>query len=103
MCPPRCVCDGLVHFLCVTPLCLRWSGPLPVCPPVVTEMVWSTSCVSTSCVSEMAWSTSCVSPATVFLEFWKRRRATLAYDWDLIDWEEEEVRTTRSRTPCRCR
>nr|XP_023666282.1 anoctamin-4 isoform X3 [Paramormyrops kingsleyae] len=28
--------------------------------------------------------------ATVFLEFWKRRRAVLAYDWDLIDWEEEE-------------
>uniref|UniRef100_A0A671VIY5 Anoctamin n=1 Tax=Sparus aurata TaxID=8175 RepID=A0A671VIY5_SPAAU len=22
--------------------------------------------------------------------FWKRRRAVLAYDWDLIDWEEEE-------------
>ena len=34
---------------------------------------------------------SCVS-ATVFLEFWKRRRAVLAYDWDLIDWEEEEVK-----------
>ncbi|MBN3321994.1 ANO4 protein, partial [Atractosteus spatula] len=32
--------------------------------------------------------------ATVFLEFWKRRRAVLAYDWDLIDWaeEEEEIR-----------
>uniref|UniRef100_A0AAX7TRP0 Anoctamin n=1 Tax=Astatotilapia calliptera TaxID=8154 RepID=A0AAX7TRP0_ASTCA len=30
--------------------------------------------------------------ATVFLEFWKRRRAVLAYDWDLIDWEEEEVK-----------
>ncbi|XP_072448833.1 anoctamin-3 isoform X4 [Chiloscyllium punctatum] len=28
--------------------------------------------------------------ATVFLEFWKRRRAVLTYDWDLIDWEEEE-------------
>ncbi|XP_028809715.1 anoctamin-4 isoform X2 [Denticeps clupeoides] len=28
--------------------------------------------------------------ATVFLEFWKRRRAVLGYDWDLIDWEEEE-------------
>ncbi|OBS69874.1 hypothetical protein A6R68_01585, partial [Neotoma lepida] len=27
---------------------------------------------------------------TVFLEFWKRRRAVIAYDWDLIDWEEEE-------------
>ncbi|XP_077640529.1 anoctamin-3 isoform X6 [Lonchura striata] len=29
--------------------------------------------------------------ATVFLEFWKRRRAVLTYDWDLIDWEDEEV------------
>ncbi|KAJ8002509.1 hypothetical protein DPEC_G00159640 [Dallia pectoralis] len=28
--------------------------------------------------------------ATVFLEFWKRRRAELTYEWDLIDWEEEE-------------
>ncbi|XP_041071613.1 anoctamin-4 [Carcharodon carcharias] len=28
--------------------------------------------------------------ANVFLEFWKRRRAVIAYDWDLIDWEEEE-------------
>ncbi|XP_054900189.1 anoctamin-3 isoform X2 [Poeciliopsis prolifica] len=28
--------------------------------------------------------------ATVFLEFWKRRKAELTYDWDLIDWEEEE-------------
>ncbi|ETE64554.1 Anoctamin-3, partial [Ophiophagus hannah] len=27
---------------------------------------------------------------TVFLEFWKRRRAVLTYDWDLIDWEDEE-------------
>ncbi|CAF91212.1 unnamed protein product, partial [Tetraodon nigroviridis] len=28
--------------------------------------------------------------ATVFLEFWKRRRAELTYDWDLTNWEEEE-------------
>ncbi|XP_062989796.1 anoctamin-4 isoform X2 [Elgaria multicarinata webbii] len=28
--------------------------------------------------------------ATLFLEFWKRRRAVIGYDWDLIDWEEEE-------------
>jgi len=34
---------------------------------------------------------SCTITATVFLEFWKRRRAELTYDWDLIDWEEEEV------------
>lgn len=33
--------------------------------------------------------------ATVFLEFWKRRRAELTYDWDLIDLEEEEVRRRR--------
>ncbi|KAI6068303.1 Anoctamin [Aix galericulata] len=31
-----------------------------------------------------------VGHATVFLEFWKRRRAVLTYDWDLIDWEDEE-------------
>uniref|UniRef100_A0A8B9CKK2 Anoctamin n=1 Tax=Anser brachyrhynchus TaxID=132585 RepID=A0A8B9CKK2_9AVES len=31
-----------------------------------------------------------ISTATVFLEFWKRRRAVLTYDWDLIDWEDEE-------------
>lgn len=30
--------------------------------------------------------------ATVFLEFWKRRRSILTYAWDLIEWEEEEVR-----------
>nr|KAF6436852.1 anoctamin 3 [Molossus molossus] len=28
--------------------------------------------------------------STVFLEFWKRRRSTLTYTWDLIEWEEEE-------------
>uniref|UniRef100_A0A8C4QQK4 Anoctamin n=1 Tax=Eptatretus burgeri TaxID=7764 RepID=A0A8C4QQK4_EPTBU len=28
--------------------------------------------------------------ATVFLEFWKRRRAELVYEWDLLDIEEEE-------------
>uniref|UniRef100_A0A8C5TNV3 Anoctamin n=1 Tax=Malurus cyaneus samueli TaxID=2593467 RepID=A0A8C5TNV3_9PASS len=33
--------------------------------------------------------------ATVFLEFWKRRRAVLTYDWDLIDWEDEEVRSQK--------
>lgn len=38
-----------------------------------------------------------ISTATVFLEFWKRRRAVLTYDWDLIDWEDEEVRRNRSK------
>lgn len=39
-----------------------------------------------------------ISTATVFLEFWKRRRAVLTYDWDLIDWEDEEVRQSRSKS-----
>ncbi|KAF4802270.1 anoctamin-3-like protein [Turdus rufiventris] len=43
-------------------------GPFP--PPVIKVQLFST--------------------ATVFLEFWKRRRAVLTYDWDLIDWEDEE-------------
>lgn len=39
-----------------------------------------------------------ISTATVFLEFWKRRRAVLTYDWDLIDWEDEEVRQSRRKS-----
>jgi Calcium-activated chloride channel len=31
--------------------------------------------------------------ATFFLEFWKRRQATLAYRWGMLDYEDEE--TTR--------
>uniref|UniRef100_A0A8C5AEX3 Anoctamin n=1 Tax=Gadus morhua TaxID=8049 RepID=A0A8C5AEX3_GADMO len=58
----------------------------PICDQYCPYLKLSDSCI----YAKMAWSTSCVSPATVFLEFWKRRRATLAYDWDLIDWEEEE-------------
>ncbi|XP_072290684.1 anoctamin-5 isoform X2 [Eucyclogobius newberryi] len=29
---------------------------------------------------------------TLFLEFWKRRQARLEYDWDLVDFEEEQQR-----------
>lgn len=27
---------------------------------------------------------------TLFLEFWKRRQARLKYEWDLVDFEEEQ-------------
>ena len=27
----------------------------------------------------------------MFLEFWKRRQAAIQYDWDVADFEEEEV------------
>ena len=30
--------------------------------------------------------------ATMFLEFWKRRQAEIAYEWDLLGYEDEEVR-----------
>lgn len=30
--------------------------------------------------------------ATVFLELWKRQRATVVTNWDLYRWDEEEVR-----------
>ena len=33
-----------------------------------------------------------VQPAvTLFLEFWKRRQARLEYEWDLVDFEEEQL------------
>ena len=34
----------------------------------------------------------CVFPAvgTVFVEVWKRKNATLAYEWDVDNWEDAE-------------
>ena len=29
--------------------------------------------------------------ATMFLEFWKRRQVEIAYQWDLLGFEDEEV------------
>lgn len=31
-----------------------------------------------------------VSTATMFLEFWKRKQATIQYDWDVAGYEMEE-------------
>ena len=31
--------------------------------------------------------------ATMFLEFWKRKQAEIAYEWDLLAFEDEEVCT----------
>lgn len=30
------------------------------------------------------------SIVTLFLEFWKQRQARLEYEWDLVDFEEEQ-------------
>ena len=29
--------------------------------------------------------------ATMFLEFWKRRQAEIAYEWDLLGYEDEDL------------
>ena len=31
-----------------------------------------------------------------FLEFWKRKEVTLAYHWDVLEYEEEEVQWSNS-------
>lgn len=74
---------------------------LESCSPIYVQ-ISKPQCVYFSPVRHPARSIcpidSLLSPAaTVFLEFWKRRRAELTYDWDLIDWEEEEVRRRRCR------
>ena len=33
-----------------------------------------------------------VLAAVFFLEYWKRKEITLAYQWDVLGFEEEEVR-----------
>lgn len=35
-----------------------------------------------------------LNPATVFLELWKRERATVVTEWKLHEWDEDEVRTS---------
>lgn len=37
----------------------------------------------------LVWRVVC-SAVTLFLEFWKRRQARLEYEWDLVDFEEEQ-------------
>ena len=37
--------------------------------------------------------------AVTFLEFWKRKMATLAHHWDCMDFHEEEVPRSSSSPP----
>lgn len=77
------------HSGCLT---VMWCFALH-CVPLQSHdyQSYSTVCYISKLINNVtdSWSPSA---ATVFLEFWKRRRAELTYDWDLIDWEEEEVR-----------
>ena len=34
--------------------------------------------------------------AVSFLEYWKRKQASLAHHWDVMDFEEDEVGTNQS-------
>lgn len=37
--------------------------------------------------------------ATLFLEFWKRHRASYVCEWKVSDWNEEEVGLNKTTTP----
>uniref|UniRef100_A0A3P9M3G1 Anoctamin n=1 Tax=Oryzias latipes TaxID=8090 RepID=A0A3P9M3G1_ORYLA len=62
----------------------------PMCEETCEPWTLSDSCVYAKVREQLHGECLIFSAATVFLEFWKRRRAELTYDWDLIDWEEEE-------------
>uniref|UniRef100_A0A4W6G0Y1 Anoctamin n=1 Tax=Lates calcarifer TaxID=8187 RepID=A0A4W6G0Y1_LATCA len=66
----------------------------PICDQYCPYLRLSDSCIYAKVLSpqrgDKMFSMAVKALSTVFLEFWKRRRAVLAYDWDLIDWEEEE-------------
>uniref|UniRef100_A0A3P8V4Y3 Anoctamin n=1 Tax=Cynoglossus semilaevis TaxID=244447 RepID=A0A3P8V4Y3_CYNSE len=62
----------------------------PMCEETCEPWTLSDSCVYAKVSSVLIFGFFSQT-TTVFLEFWKRRRAQLTYDWDLIDWEEEEV------------
>ena len=41
----------------------------------------------------------CCAAATTFLEFWKRKQAEIQYDWDMSDFDMEEVSSTLAPMP----
>uniref|UniRef100_A0A669CM26 Anoctamin n=1 Tax=Oreochromis niloticus TaxID=8128 RepID=A0A669CM26_ORENI len=62
----------------------------PICDQYCPYLRLSDSCIYAKVHKQGDEMFPAADTSTVFLEFWKRRRAVLAYDWDLIDWEEEE-------------
>ncbi|GAB1295479.1 Anoctamin-4 [Apodemus speciosus] len=106
MCP---VCDKYCPFMRLSDSCVyakdkrTFDRQLTARPSImatalqVASPVGRTQAAAVSCVTHLFDNGATVFFAvfmavwaTVFLEFWKRRRAVIAYDWDLIDWEEEE-------------
>ncbi|XP_069760569.1 anoctamin-4-like isoform X3 [Narcine bancroftii] len=78
------ICQATETIMC--PLCDQHCGYLPLsysCMYAKVTHLFDNQATVFFAVFMAVW-------ATVFLEFWKRRRAVLAYDWDLIDWDEEE-------------
>ena len=51
--------------------------------------IWSIYIVFVLKVTDISYF---VIVATMFLEFWKRKQAEIAYEWDLFGFEDEEVR-----------
>lgn len=43
--------------------------------------------------------TDYTNTAVLFLEFWKRKQITVAYDWDVLEYEEEQVYKNVFRYP----
>lgn len=95
--------------LCVQVLPGRGGAEVAACPPwprwsglICCQGGWYHNCPSCSVgprvtsSPEPALSVTALPPsltATVFLELWKRKRATVVTSWDLYEWDEEEVRT----------
>lgn len=95
--------------LCVQVLPGRGGAEVAACPPwlrwsglICCQGGWYHNCPSCSVgprvtsPPEPALSVTALPPsltATVFLELWKRKRATVVTSWDLYEWDEEEVRT----------
>uniref|UniRef100_G3Q7C6 Anoctamin n=1 Tax=Gasterosteus aculeatus aculeatus TaxID=481459 RepID=G3Q7C6_GASAC len=83
----------LEHCQVSKEICQATDIMCPICDQYCPYLRLSDSCIYAKVPSPQQRDKTLVADvflSTVFLEFWKRRRAVLAYDWDLIDWEEEE-------------
>nr|XP_012420961.1 PREDICTED: anoctamin-5 [Odobenus rosmarus divergens] len=78
------ICSEIAHQLAIPPP--QRPGSQPHRPPPVTLEIAAPAADTIFWVDFQLGG----APVTLFLEFWKQRQARMEYEWDLVDFEEEQ-------------
>lgn len=72
------------------PLLCSWQSGVSLSHRI--KLILSIQYIFNSDKSWLSWLVLFIFPATIFLELWKRHKATFVSKWNVFDWCEEEVR-----------